>query len=121
MARHRAALIARNAAGLRLRIDPPASRQSRFADKRTAQAESRNATLAFHRKAIHRFETAIAARQNDGNVDRAGKPLRVGGEERLATEVTRTAGAPIPAHLDSRCAGFHQQLSLIHISEPTRP
>ena len=78
MARHRAALIARNAAGLRLRIDPPALRQSRFADKRTAQAESRNATLAFHRKAIHRFETAIAARQNDGNVDRAGKPLRVG-------------------------------------------
>ena len=98
MARHRAALIARNAAGLRLRIDPPALRQSRFADKRTAQAESRNATLAFHRKAIHRFETAIAARQNDGNVDRAGKPLRVGGEERLSIEVAHTAVPPVPAH-----------------------
>ena len=110
MARHRAALIARNAAGLRLRIDPPALRQSRFADKRTGQVRIPQYDPRFPPQGDPSLETAIAARQNDGNVDRAGKPLRVGGEERLSIEVAHTAVPPVPAHFYSRRAVSRQQL-----------
>ena len=110
MARHRAALIARNAAGLRLRIDPPASRQSRFADKRPTKTETRYAAGAFNNKALHRIEPPIASGKDQGNVDLARKPLRIGSEERLSIEVAHTAVPPVPAHFYSRRAVSRQQL-----------
>ena len=110
MARRGAALIARNAAGLRLRIDPPASRQSRFADKRPTKTETRYAAGAFNNKALHRIEPPIASGKDQGNVDLARKPLRIGSEERLSIEVAHTAVPPVPAHFYSRRAVSRQQL-----------
>ena len=110
MARRGAALIARNAAGLRLRIDPPASRQSRFADKRPTKAETRYAAGAFNNKALHRIEPPIASGKDQRNVDLARKPLRIGSEERLSIEVAHTAVPPVPAHFYSRRAVSRQQL-----------